>query len=74
MNAKYVSIFAIVLVLISGIPLISGVGSTTNYAHAKYSNSQAQSFVNECGLDESSGINCANNGPPMQGEGLASSL
>ena len=30
-------------------------------------------LFNECGLDGTSGINCANNGPLMQGDGLASS-
>lgn len=35
----------------------------------EYSNSQAQSFVNECGLDESSGINFVANGPQTQADG-----
>lgn len=46
-------------------------GSTSNFANAKYSNSQAQSFVNECGLDESSGINCIASGPQTQTHGSA---
>jgi hypothetical protein len=67
MKVIYVSVFTIALVL------LSGIGSTINYVNAKYSNSQTQSFANECGQDEPSGINCANNGPLMQGEGLTSS-
>jgi hypothetical protein len=55
MKVACASISTISLVLLSGIPLFSGIGSTSNFANAKYSNSQAQSFVNECGLDESSG-------------------
>lgn len=39
--------------------------------YAKYSNSQAQSLVNECGQDESSGINCVANGPQTQADGSA---
>lgn len=54
---------------VSTLQVLSNVDSVV-YA---YSNSQAQSLVNDCGIDESSGINCANNGPLMQGEGLASS-
>lgn len=38
-----------------------------------YYNSQSQSNANDCGLDQTTGINCANNGPLMQGNGLASS-
>jgi hypothetical protein len=70
MKIKYVSIFAIVSVLLSSMLVLSG-GSFANYAHAKYSNSQAQSFVNECGLDESSGINCVASGPQTQADGSA---
>lgn len=70
MKVKHVSIFAVVLVLSGGIPLLSG-GGITNYANAKYSNSQSQSFVNECGLDESSGINCVASGPQTQADGSA---
>lgn len=40
-------------------------------ANAEYSNNQAQSLVNECGLDESSGINCVANGPQTQADGSA---
>jgi hypothetical protein len=71
MKMKYVSIFAAFLVFMSGMPLLSGGSITTNYANAKYSNSQAQSFVNECGLDESSGINCVASGPQTQADGSA---
>ena len=71
MKVTCVSVFTIALVLLSSMPLISGVGSSINYANAKYSNSQAQSFVNECGLDESSGINCIASGPQTQADGSA---
>ena len=36
--------------------------------YAKYSNSQTQSLVNECGSGRSIGINCANTGPLTQGD------
>lgn len=42
-----------------------------NSVYAKYSNNQAQSFVNECGVDESSGINCVASGPQTQADGSA---
>jgi len=67
MKVKYVSILAILLVLLSGIPLISG--SATNYASAKYANTQTQANVNEC----ENGTNCAINSPQSQGDGTASS-
>jgi hypothetical protein len=42
MKIKYVPIFAVVLVLMSGIPLFSGP-SATNYASARYAtNTQTQ--------------------------------
>jgi hypothetical protein len=71
MNVSCFSIFTIALVLLSGIPSISGIGSTISYANAKYSNSQVQSFVNECGHDESSGINCVASGLQTQADGSA---
>jgi hypothetical protein len=43
--------------------------NTVNSVYAKYSNSQAQSLVNDCGIVGSSGINCANNGPQTLGDG-----
>jgi hypothetical protein len=44
-------------------------------AYAKYStNRQAQSLVNECGIDGSNGINCMNNGPQTIGDGTANAL
>ncbi len=64
-----------VLLLVAGlstIQLSSMVLSNGSVVYA-YSNSQAQSFVNDCGIDEVTGINCGNNGPLMQGDGLASS-
>lgn len=71
MKVKYVSIFAVfVLAFLAGMPVLSG-GNIINYANAKYSNSQAQSFVNECGVNESSGINCIASGPQTQADGSA---
>lgn len=68
MKVTSVSIFTIALVL------LSGIGSTIKYAKAEYSNNQAQSFVNECGLDESSGINCIASGPQTQAHGSATAI
>lgn len=47
------------------------VSNSNTDLYAKYSNSQAQSLVNECGQDESSGINCVANGPQTQADGSA---
>lgn len=66
MKVKYVSIFTIVLVLLSGIPLISS--SAMNYANARYANTQTQANANEC----EGGTNCAINSPQTQGDGVAS--
>jgi hypothetical protein len=68
MKVKYVSILAIVLVLLSGIPLISG--GAMSIANAKYApNTQTQANSNEC----TTGTNCAINSPQTQGDGSASS-
>jgi hypothetical protein len=68
MKVRYVSIFTVVLVVLSGIPLLSGGG--TNYANAKYAtNTQLQGNSNEC----NTGTNCAINSPQTQGDGSASS-
>src|SRR5688572_9640498 len=67
MKSAYLSIFTIVLVLLSGIPLISG--GATNYASARYANTQSQANANEC----NTGTNCAINSPQTQGDGSASS-
>jgi hypothetical protein len=68
MYVKYVSIFAIVLVLLSGIPLISG--GAINYASARYAtNTQSQGNANDC----DTGTNCAINSPQTQGNGTANS-
>jgi hypothetical protein len=48
--------------------------NTVNSVYAKYSNSQAQSLVNDCGIVGSSGISCANNGPQTLGDGAATAL
>jgi len=65
MKVKYVSIFTIVSVLLSGIPLISS--SAMNYANARYANTQTQANANEC----EGGTNCAVNSPHTQGDGVA---
>jgi hypothetical protein len=69
MKVKFVSIFAIVLVTLSGIPLIS-TGST-NYASARYApaNTQTQSNANDC----DTGTNCGITSPQTQGDGTANS-
>ncbi|MGH9988347.1 MAG: hypothetical protein ACRD8W_30805, partial [Nitrososphaeraceae archaeon] len=68
MKVRYVSIFTVVLVVLSGIPLLSGGG--TNYANAKYAtNTQLQGNANDC----DNGSNCAINSPQTQGDGTASS-
>src|SRR5918995_2567452 len=59
--------------LSSMIVLNSNTILAPNTVFAKYSNNQAQSLVNECGVGDSSGPNCANNGPMTQGDGTASS-
>ena len=65
----YLSIFMILLVLLSGIPLISGSG-TVNFASAKYlTNTQTQANANDC----NTGTNCAINSPQTQGDGSANS-
>lgn len=66
MKVRYVSIFMIVLVLLSGIPLISS--SAMNYANARYANTQTQANAYEC----EGGTNCAVNSPQTQGDGVAS--
>lgn len=68
MKVKYVSIFAVVLVLMSGIPLFSGP-SIINNASARYSptNTQTEANTNEC----TTGTNCAVNSPQTQGDGSA---
>ena len=70
MKFTYVSIFAIALVLTSGIPLFSGPGVINN-ASARYAqtNTQTQANANEC----DTGTNCAINSPQTQGDGTANS-
>jgi hypothetical protein len=70
MKVIYTSIFMIILVLLSGLPLISGPGAT-NYANAaRYAtDTQIQANTNEC----EGGTNCAINSPQTQGDGSASS-
>lgn len=38
MRLQYASIFAVVLVILWGMPLLSGGSITLNYAYAKYEN------------------------------------
>jgi hypothetical protein len=45
-----------------------------NSVYAKYSDSPTQSLNNECGIDESAGINCATNGLLTIGDGTATAL
>jgi hypothetical protein len=62
-----VSIFAIVLVLMLGVPFMTGGGSN---AYARYvRNTQTQANTNNC----SNGTNCAITSPQTQGDGSASS-
>jgi hypothetical protein len=70
MKVKYASIFTIVLVLLSGIPLVSGTGVINNVS-ATYAptNTQSQGNANDC----DTGTNCAINSPQTQGDGSASS-
>jgi len=67
MKSAYLSIFTIVLVLLSGIPLISG--GATNYASARYANTQSQANANDC----DNGAICAADSSLFQGEGIAGS-
>lgn len=46
MKVTYVSIFVIVIVLLSGIPLISD--DAMNFADARYTNTQTQANANDC--------------------------
>ena len=66
------SIFIILVVAVSTSQISSVVLFNGNVVYA-YSNNQAQSLTNECGIDGLTNLNCANNGPLMQGEGMASS-
>jgi hypothetical protein len=70
MNSAYVSIFAITLVLTSGIPLFSGPGVINN-ASARYAPAETQTQANANDCD--TGTNCAINSPQTQGDGSASS-
>lgn len=56
---------------LSNVALSNAQVDNVVYAYSTYT--QTQSLDNDCGIDKSSGINCANNGPIMQGDGLASS-
>ena len=72
----YTSVIAVLLVSLSTSQLTTMVlsnGNVDNVAYA-YSNNQAQSFVNECGLDGSIGPNCASIGPQTIGDGVANAL
>jgi hypothetical protein len=67
MKVKYTPIFVISLVLLSGLPLIST--GTTNFAMARYANTQTQAIVNEC---TGPNVNCAVTSPQTLGDGGAS--
>ena len=72
MKVKNVSIIAVVgvLVFLSGMPVLSS-GSITNYANARYANTntQSQANANDC----TTGTNCAITSPQTQGDGTANS-
>lgn len=69
-----VIILAVTMTQLSSMIVLHRIGITApNSAAAKYSNSQAQSLVNECWGDDLGSANCANNGPQIQPEGAASS-
>lgn len=69
MKVPYVLISTLVLVLLSGMPLISSPGAM-NYASARdATNTQTQANANDC----DTGTNCAINSPQTQGGGSASS-
>ena len=78
MNAEMVKKPSIMVVMMVATVLLGTAGltmTTTTTQHAfAYENNQAQSFVNECGLDGSTGPNCANNGPQTIGDGVANAL
>jgi hypothetical protein len=61
----YVSIFAIVLVLLSGMPLISGGAMNPVYAKYASTKTQSQTNTNNC----NNGSNCAITSPQTQGNG-----
>lgn len=63
MKVIYVSIFTIVLVLMSGIPLMPG-SSTMNPAYVKYASTQSQANANDC----NTGTNCAITSPQSIGD------
>ena len=67
MKPAYVSIFSIVLVLMSGIPFMTGGGSA--YAKFVSTKTQSQANINNCSNDS----NCAITSPQTQGDGSASS-
>jgi len=73
MKVKYVPIFALVgvLTVLSGMPLLSSGSIITNYAYARYANTntQSQGNTNEC----NTGTNCAITSPQTQGDGTANS-
>ena len=67
MKVKYVSILAIVLVLTSGIPFLSGAA---NYANTKYAtNTHSQANTN----DYNNGAICGTISPLIEAYGTASS-
>ena len=64
------SVIAIVLVAVSTMQLSSMVLPNGNVVYA-YSNSQAQSLVNECGVGDSADANCGIVSPQIQADGTA---
>lgn len=77
MNAKIVKKPNVMPVLMVATVLLGTAGltmTTTAQSAFAYTNNQAQSLVNECGIDGSTGPNCANNGPQTIGDGVANAL
>jgi hypothetical protein len=68
MKMAYISIFAICLVLMSGVPFMIGGGSNA-YARFASTKTQSQANTNNC----NNGTNCALTSPQTQGDGSASS-
>ena len=73
MKVRYVPVFALVgvLTVLSGMPLLSSGSIITNYAYARYANTntQSQGNSNEC----NTGTNCAITSPQTQEDGTANS-
>jgi hypothetical protein len=74
LNVRVIILVIIAVSTLQLSPMMVTNGDANGNAYAKYSNNQAQSFVNECGLSGSTGTNCGNSGPQTQGDGVANAL